>query len=212
MGLQLLPLVGKLICELQHPAGSAEDVRTPADGIPHTAPHGIGRITIKLPPFWADSPEVWFAQVEAQFSLTHITQDRACYDYVVAHLDARYANQVRNILANPPMANLYEHLKTELVPRLSLSEDQKVQQLESAELAEHKPLQLLRHMRALAGNMEVQDSLLRALWLQRLPPHVQAILQAQLMLPLDQLAGIADRVIEVSLRSCHPPSRLSPRH
>ncbi|XP_075535215.1 uncharacterized protein LOC142570762 [Dermacentor variabilis] len=145
-----------------------------------------------------------FTQVEAQFSLAHITQDRTRYDYVVAHLDARYANEVRDILANPPMANLYEHLRTELIRRLSPSEDQKVRQLQSAELAERKPSQLLRHMRALAGNMEVQDSLLRALWLQRLPPHVQAILQAQLTLPLDQLAGIADRVIEVSLPPLSP--------
>ncbi|XP_072144039.1 uncharacterized protein [Dermacentor andersoni] len=144
----------------QHPAGSAEDVRTPADGIPHTAPHGVWRVAVKLPPFWADSLEVWFAQVEAQFSLAHITQDRTHYDYVVAHLDACYANEVRDILANPPTANLYEHLKTELIHRLSLSEDQKVQQLQSAELAERKPSQLHRHMRALAGNMEVQDSLL----------------------------------------------------
>ncbi|XP_072140708.1 uncharacterized protein [Dermacentor andersoni] len=152
----------------------------------------------------ADPPEVWFAQVEAQFALAQITQERTRYDYVVAHLDARYASEVRDILANPPTANLYEHLKMQLIRRLSPSEDQKVRQLQSAELAERKPSQLLRHMRALAGNMEVQDSLLRALWLQRLPPHVQAILQAQLTLPLDQLAGIADRVIEVSLPPLSP--------
>ncbi|KAH7958448.1 hypothetical protein HPB49_001839 [Dermacentor silvarum] len=105
-------------------------------------------------------------QVEAQFFLARITQDRTRYDYVVAHLDARYANEVRDNFANPPTANLYEHLKTELILRLSLSEDQKVRQLQSAELAERKPSQLLHHMRALAGNMEVPDYLLRALWLQ----------------------------------------------
>ncbi|XP_050037968.1 uncharacterized protein [Dermacentor andersoni] len=195
----------QLNCSVQqHPAGSAEDVRTPADGIPHAAPHGVWRVALTLPPFWADSPKVWFAQVEAQFSLAHITQDRTRYDYVVAHLDTRYANEVRDILSNPPTANLYEHLKTELIRRLSLSEDQKVRQLQSAELAERKPSQLLRHMRALAGNMEVQDSLLRTLWLQQLPPHVQGILQAQLPLPLDHLAGIADRVIEVSVPPLSP--------
>ena len=79
-----------------------------------------------------------------------------------------------------------------------------MRQLQSAELAERKPSQLLRHMRALAGNMEVQESFLRSLWLQRLPLHVQAILRAQLTLPLDQLAEIADCVIEVSLPQLSP--------
>ncbi|CAN8032488.1 unnamed protein product, partial [Ixodes persulcatus] len=165
----------------------------------------VCRVAVKLPPFWADSPEVWFAQVEAQFSLARITQDRTRYDYVVAHLDSRYANEIRDILDNPPAANLYQHLKTELTRRLSLSEDQKVRQLiQSAELAERKPSQLLRHMRALAGNTQVHDFFLRTLWLQRLPPHVQAILQAQPTLPLDQLADIADRVIEVSVPPLPP--------
>ncbi|KAH7941178.1 hypothetical protein HPB49_010676 [Dermacentor silvarum] len=157
------------------PAGSAEDVTVPTEGIPHAASYDTWRVAIKLPPCWVDSPE-------AQFSLARITQDRTRYDYVVAHLDARYANEVRDILANPPTSNLNEHLKTALIHRLSLSEEQN-RQLQSAELSERKPSQLLRHMRALAGNMQVQDSLLRALWLQRIPPHVQAILQAQASLP-----------------------------
>ncbi|KAH7959384.1 hypothetical protein HPB49_010659 [Dermacentor silvarum] len=152
-----------------------------------------------LPPFWVDWPEVWFAQVDAQFSLARITQDRTRYDCVVTHLDARDANELRDTLANPPTANLYEHLKPALIRHLSLSEEQKIRQLQSAELAERKPSQLLRHMRALAGNMQVHDSFLRALWLQRLPPHVQAILEAQVRLPLNELVEIADRVIEASL-------------
>ncbi|XP_077548412.1 uncharacterized protein LOC144161657 [Haemaphysalis longicornis] len=183
------------------PTGSAEDVRAPTEAFPHAA---SWRVAVKLPPFWADSPEVWFAQVEAQFSLARITQDRTCYDYVVAHLDARYANEVRDILANPPTDNLYEHLKTALTRRLSISEEQKIRQLQSAELAERKPSQLLRHLRALAGNMQVQDSFLRSLWLQRLPPHAQAILQAQVKLPLDELAEIADRVVEASSPQLSP--------
>ncbi|KAG0421706.1 hypothetical protein HPB47_002416, partial [Ixodes persulcatus] len=119
--------------------------------------------------------------------------------------DSRYANEIRDILDNPPAANLYQHLKTELTHRLSLSEDQKLRQLiQSAELAECKPSQFLRHMRALAGNTQVHNFFLRTLWLQRLPPHVQVILQAQPTLPLDQLAEIADRVIEVSVPPLPP--------
>ncbi|KAH7931661.1 hypothetical protein HPB49_026206 [Dermacentor silvarum] len=128
---------------LAAPAGSAEVVRTPADDIPHAAPHEAWRVAVKLPPVWAGSPEVWFAQVEAQFTLARITQDRTRYDYVVVHLDARYANEVRDILANPPTANFYELLKSELIRHLSLSEGETVRQLQSAELAQCQPSQLL---------------------------------------------------------------------
>ncbi|KAG0424983.1 hypothetical protein HPB47_027826 [Ixodes persulcatus] len=182
------------------PTGTAAGGGTPAAVISDAASLGVCRVAVKLRPFRADSPEVWFAQVEAQFSLARITQDRTRYDYAVARLNSRYANEIRDILDNPPAANLYQHLKTELTRRLSLSEDQKVHQLiQSAELAERKPSQLLRHMRALAGNMKVHNIFLRTQWLQRLPPHVQAILQAQPTLPLDQLADIADRVIEANI-------------
>ncbi|XP_049274330.1 uncharacterized protein LOC125759511 [Rhipicephalus sanguineus] len=64
-------------------------------------------------------------QVKAKFSLVRITQDWTRYDYAVAHLNARYTSEVRDILSNPPTANLYEHLKTELIRRLSLTEEQK---------------------------------------------------------------------------------------
>ena len=207
---QVQQLQQELLTQQQQQARNASTNEAAPTGpaAAETTPHAASwRVAVKLPPFWADSPEVWFAQVEAQFSLAHINQDRTRYDYVVAHLDARYANEVRDILANPPTANAYEHLKTALIRRLSLSEEQKIRQLQSAELAERNPSQLLRHMRALAGNMHVQDSFLRLLWLQRLPPHAQAILQAQVRLPLDELAEIADRVVEASLPQLSPTTQ-----
>ncbi|KAH7971200.1 hypothetical protein HPB49_020193 [Dermacentor silvarum] len=106
---------------LPAPPRTSEPQQTASRTLPRTA-SGV-YIAVKLPPFWEDWTEVRMAQVEAQFFLAHITQDRTRYDYVVAHLDARYANEFRDILANSPTANLYEHLKTELIRRLPLSED-----------------------------------------------------------------------------------------
>ncbi|KAH7954619.1 hypothetical protein HPB49_020239 [Dermacentor silvarum] len=59
------------------------------------------------PPTRTSSPEVWFAQVEAQFSLARITQDRTRYDNVVAHLDSRYAAELRDVHASPPADDCY---------------------------------------------------------------------------------------------------------
>ena len=78
---------------------------------------GVYRVAAKLPPFWPDSPTVWFAQVEAQFATAHIVNDQTKYDYVVGQLDSKYASVVRDILTHPPPENKYNHLKNELIRR-----------------------------------------------------------------------------------------------
>ncbi|XP_075540109.1 uncharacterized protein LOC142575022 [Dermacentor variabilis] len=136
-------------------------------------------------------PEVWFRQIEVQFSLARITLDRTCHDYIVIPLDSCCATELRNILTSPPADNCFLPLKTELIRQLSPSEDQEVcQLLQHEKLGDCKPSQFLCHMRALAGNTWVDDSLLRTIWLQRLLSYAQAILQVQPNLPLDQLAQI----------------------
>ncbi|GFU78738.1 uncharacterized protein TNCV_1365091 [Trichonephila clavipes] len=46
------------------------------------------------------------------------------------------------------------------------------------------------------SNGQIQDDFLQSLWLQRMPPHIQAVLSASSE-PLDKLAIIADKVSEV---------------
>lgn len=159
----------------------------------------VSRISVKLPVFWPDKPAIWFAQAEAQFSVAGITQESTKYAYVVSQLDSRYAAEVEDIIINPPAQSPYSYLRTELVRRLSLSEEQRVRQLlMEEELGDRKPSQFLRHLRSLAGATQVQDNLLRQLWIQRLPPQVQAILQTQAETPLDKVAALADKILEVT--------------
>ena len=123
--------------------------------------------------------------------------------------DNRYASEVEDIITiiSPPATNKYTTLKTELIRRLSLSQDQRVRQLlAQEELGDRKPSQFLRHLRSLAGSSRLEDSILRTLWLQRLPTHVQQILQTQAHQPLDSQAAMADTICEVaSIPTIAPP-------
>ncbi|GFX93551.1 uncharacterized protein TNCV_1094911 [Trichonephila clavipes] len=60
------------------------------------------------------------------------------------------------------------------------------------------------HLRSLAGDIEIKPTLLRSLLLQRLPLHVQAILQGQSTLEPDQMADMAYRIMEVPFLTAMP--------
>lgn len=156
----------------------------------------INRVAVRLPPFWSDDPEMWFVQIEQQFLLAGITSEDTKFSYVAGHLEPKYAAEVRDILTNPPAQNKYVRLKTELIKRLSESQENKVRRLlEHEEIGDRKPSQFLRHLRSYAGSI-VPDEVLRPLWLSRLPSTIQAILASRSKSPLDDMAELADAIAE----------------
>lgn len=161
--------------------------------------NSVSKVSIKLPPFWSDRPAVWFAQIEAQFEISGITADTTKYNYVVAQLDTTHAAEIEDIITQPPKTEKYQKVKDELIRRLSSSEEQRIRKLLSdEEIGDRKPSQFLRHLRSLAGTILQDQSILRQLWLRRLPNHLQAIITAQADLPLDKLADLADKILEVT--------------
>ncbi|XP_026325058.1 uncharacterized protein LOC113234046 [Hyposmocoma kahamanoa] len=85
-----------------------------------------------------------------------------------------------------------------MIKRFSASEAQRIRQLISGEeLGDRKPSVFLRHLRSLSGNL-TDETILRELFLQRLPRTVQAILTAQSELSLEKIAELADKILEVT--------------
>ncbi|XP_054267029.1 uncharacterized protein LOC128989183 [Macrosteles quadrilineatus] len=109
------------------------------------------------------------------------------------------ASEIEDLLSNPNLENPYTSLKKELIRRLSVSEHKKIKQLlVEEELGTDTPSHFLRRLKSLAGS-SVQDDLLRIIWMQRLPAHIQGILQTQLGagVSTESLAVTADKIQEV---------------
>lgn len=158
-------------------------------------------VQLKLPPYWPSDPQIWFAQVEAQFSTRNISSQRTKFDYVVASLAPEFAQEVRDLLLTPPSAAPYDTLKTALVQRTTASEQCRLQQLFSTEeLGDLKPSQLLRRIHQLLGDKAsaTDSSFIRELFLQRLPANVRMVLTSCDTTNLEKLAELADKIVEVS--------------
>ncbi|CAF4948334.1 unnamed protein product [Pieris macdunnoughi] len=158
----------------------------------------VCRVGIKVPPFWPNEPALWFSQLEGQFALANITADATKFYHVTANLDYKYICEVKDVVSKPPSEGKYEKIKTELISRLSTSQQQRVRQLLThEELGDRKPSQFLRHLQSLAGE-DVPEQFIRSIWVSRLPDHVQAIMATQGDLPLESIARIVDKIYEIA--------------
>lgn len=161
----------------------------------------VGAVRLRLPQFWPSDPLLWFAQVEAQFSTAKITGQLTKFHQVIAVLSPEVATEVRDLILTPPNQNPYDTLKAELVRRTSISEQRRLQQLlTTEELGDKTPSQMLRRLQQLLGDSPTtfDPSLLRELFLQRLPATVRMVLAPTTNITIEALAQLADRVVEVA--------------
>ena len=163
----------------------------------------VASISLKLPPFWPADPQVWFAQVEAQFATRGIISQKTMFDYIIASLSPDFATEVRDLILRPPAEAPYDRLKEQLIKCTAVSEQRRLQQLfSSEELGDRKPTQLLRRMQQLLGNTPgIPDgSFIRELFLQQLPTNVRMVLASTNdSVPLDELAQLANKIVEVAV-------------
>lgn len=162
----------------------------------------VNRVAARLPPFWEENPDIWFAQVEAQFIVAGITVDDTKFNHVIGNIDGKILSRVSNIVISPPVANKYEALKAAILIAFADSQQKKSSKLlAEIELGDRKPSELLNHMRKLADN-KVTDDFLRTLWSRCLPANVSAILSTS-EADLSGLAKMADKIMEVADFSTH---------
>ncbi|BHF59615.1 hypothetical protein SprV_0100257600 [Sparganum proliferum] len=154
--------------------------------------------TFDLPSVWLGDIALWLRTVESRFALRQITREDTKFHYVVAALPMDIATDLRDIIDCPPTEAPHTALKEALISRISLSTQKRLQRLISEEdLGDRKPTQLLRRLEQLADGQKLDTTMFKQLFLQRLPPSVQAILAPNIPSSTVQtLAETADRILQ----------------
>ena len=67
----------------------------------------VASSNFKLPTFWPNDTELWFAQVEMVFMKHHIRSQSQKFIHVVSSLSPEHASEVRDIILDPPIENQY---------------------------------------------------------------------------------------------------------
>ena len=179
---------------VQHTASTTQAAPQPTT---HDMAGNLAAIAIanRIPEFWKMNPKLWFIQFEAVVAPQRPSDDQR-WQAVIAKLQLPDLQQVSDLLTSPPIHNKYEALKARLIATNQDSELRQFQKLLSEmELGDQKPSQLLRRMRDLAGT-KVSDEALKFLWAGHLPTAVRTVLAVSDRHKLEDLAVIADSVLE----------------
>ena len=156
----------------------------------------VDKVSVKLPPFWAEKPEIWFAQAEAQFTISGIKTETTKFNYLLAQLSQNVAENIWD-LVNSKETSKYTAAKKRLLAIFSESEERQIKKLISElELGDLKPSMLSRKMRGLSGT-NFSDKILRTFWLDKLPAHIRNILVISDE-NLDKLSEIGDRIWDLN--------------
>lgn len=176
---------------------SGSDSRIAGGSTMHTTA-ATAAVSVKLPEFWKTDPLMWFAQAEAQFALAGIKNDQTKFFHIIAKVDQTVLRHISDIVANPPAQDKYDSVKTRLISRFELSAQEKFEKLlNSCDLGDMRPTHLLAKMQELATNLNVNEDLMKMLFMQRMPTSIRAVL-AVCDVKVDQLAAMADKMVDSS--------------
>ena len=151
--------------------------------------------SVKLPPFWSESPTTWFAVVEAQFESEGLQDSRRKIFCTVASPPLSVARNGQHLISHPSARRPYKQLREFLTAAHTLTNYEQVQQIQAlGPLGGRKPSELLNVMLELCPAGEWETEFFRANFLQRLPENI-SILLLEDQEELRVVAARADRLI-----------------
>ncbi|CAE1290041.1 unnamed protein product [Acanthosepion pharaonis] len=147
-------------------------------------------------PTYIKTTKNWFLQLEAIFSVRRITSQQTKFTNVVQVLTPSVVNELADILENVHEQEPYTRLKDAILKRTGRSDDDLLRELFThVTRGDRTPSQLLRFMRTRLGKHSIADSILREIWMDKLPTTITQILALFAEnTPLDHLADSAYRI------------------
>ena len=183
-----------------------EDQNPAAIAVPAAAaaaPHYNAAASLKLSPFWSDTPATWFAMAECQFHLRRITDEQDRFCILVAALSKESIRLVTNIIEDPP-ENPYTTLKAVLLKSHQLTDFQRVEKLHQLEpLGGRKPSELLAIMLEICPRGQDTSLFFQYLFLQRLPRELRIMLAEDDHADLRKTAEKADNLWAIHAKQSH---------
>ena len=150
---------------------------------------------------WGRGP--FFSIIETIFRVRGINSEQSKLDSLLAALDLRHFRYLEHVLPDLDAQNAYSKAKSVLLQHFAPSSDDKLERLLNGSRLNDRtsPSRLLAEMRSLLGESGSQDRLLLKLFFDSLPTGIRRITVSHPVEDLDQLAKIADRVMEEN-RKC----------
>ncbi|VDP94984.1 unnamed protein product [Echinostoma caproni] len=154
-------------------------------------------LSLKPVAFIPHDREVCFAALETQYIARNVRSQRPKYVYAVEAIPGDQMSAIRDIILKPAEKDAYDILKAAILQFHTPSNEESLRQL----LARHPigdttPSMHLGCLYSLSGPANAQCDIVRELWLESLPRHIQLTVMALLEDSfIDKAASIADQIV-----------------
>lgn len=153
-----------------------------------------------IPKFWLSNPVVWFARTEAIFKNRRIKTDSTKYNLVLEALPENVLEKISDLITDSENVVSYEDLKNQILARLSLNEEEKINTLlYNMEIGDQKPSEFYRKMVSLAANCSsIPSKLIFNLWVKRLPKIVECSIIPMAKKEIGEILEVADNIFDAT--------------
>lgn len=166
------------------------------------------RVTIKPADFSEATASGWFAILEAQFQLAHVTIDTTRFYHTLAALPAQLVSRLQPEVLS---GQSYVALKATILSLVERSKPELFESLMTPEILTGRPSVCLGNLQRTALKIGVGEDFVRHRFLQALPPTISPVLASQNTLTLSQIGTLADELVALTLGKGESCAAVYPR-